>query len=186
MNMEGSCMRMAKLSPPRGETVASLLHSSFTATHPRWCERLVALALIAAGRPAKVVAPWLGRHRGTVEAWVRRFHAQGLEGLRPRFRGYPGTLLSAQELAQLQRTVQPPPRQAGLKTGTWTGQVGEGVRAAPLRADDLRRHGAALSATAGLSAQNGPASGTSKPIRRRQGPLRRPSSRWSSTGSRAA
>src|SRR5919197_1373851 len=123
MNTEGSCLRRVKLSPQRGETVTSLLLSSFTATPPRWCERLVALALVAAGLPAKVVAPWLGRHRGTVEAWVRRFHAQGLEGLHPTFRGYPGTLLSAQELAQLKRTVQRPPRQAELKTGTWTGKV---------------------------------------------------------------
>jgi transposase len=58
-----------------------------------------------------------------VEAWVRRFNAQGLEGLHPTFRGYPGPLLSAQELEQLKHTVQRPPRQAGLKTGTWTGKV---------------------------------------------------------------
>jgi transposase len=116
-------MRMVKLSPQRGETLTSLLHRRVTATHPRLCERLVALALVAAGRPSKVVAPWLGRNRGTVEAWVRRFNAQGLEGLRPTCRGYRGTLLSAQELAQLKRTVQRPPRQAGLKTGTWTGKV---------------------------------------------------------------
>jgi transposase len=123
MNPEGSCRRLVQLSPQRGETVASWLHSSFAATPPRVCARLVALALIAAGRPAKVVAQGLGRHRGTVEAWVRRLHAQGLEGLPPTFRGSPGPLLRAQAREPLKHTVPRPPRPAGLKTGPWTGQA---------------------------------------------------------------
>jgi transposase len=45
------------------------------------------------GPPAKVVAQRLGRNRGTVESWVQRFNADGLDGLGPEFRGQPGTLL---------------------------------------------------------------------------------------------
>jgi putative transposase len=116
-------MRAVKLSPERGETATSLLQQSLTAPHPRLRERLLALALIADGQPAKHVARQLGRSRGTVEDWVRRFNAQGLAGLRPTFRGQPGTRLTPTELTQLRATVQRSPRQAGLKTGTWTGKA---------------------------------------------------------------
>ena len=74
------------------------------------------------GQPAKHVARQLGRSRGTVEDWVRRFKAHGLAGLYPTFRGQPGTRLAPTELAQLKASVQRPPRQVGLKTGTWTGK----------------------------------------------------------------
>jgi transposase len=116
-------MNTVKISPHHGESSASLLHKSLTATHPRLRERLVALAFIAEGLPAKVVAERLGRNRGTVEAWVQRFNAHGLTGLQPKFRGQPGTVLSSAELTQLRHVVQRPPRQVGLQTGTWSGNA---------------------------------------------------------------
>jgi transposase len=82
----------------------------------------LALALIMGGQPATQVARQLGRSRGTVEDWVHRFNAHGLAGLQPTFRGQPGTRLTSPELAQLKAIIQRPPRQAGLKTGTWTGK----------------------------------------------------------------
>jgi putative transposase len=82
----------------------------------------LALALIMGGQPAKHVARQLGRSRGTVEDWVRRFNAHGLAGLQPTFRGQPGTRLTSTELVQLKAIIQRPPRQVGLKTGTWTGK----------------------------------------------------------------
>jgi transposase len=84
---------------------------------------LLALALIMGGQPAKHVAQQVGRSRGTVEDWVRRFNAHGLAGLHPTFRGQPGTRLTPPELAQLKAAVQRPPRPVGLKTGTWTRKV---------------------------------------------------------------
>jgi putative transposase len=116
-------MHIVKLTPEHGETAASLLHQSLTAPHPRLRERLLALALIMGGQPANHVARQLGRSRGTGEDWVRRFNAQGLTGLQPTFRGQPGTQLNPTELAQRKAMVQRPPRQVGLKTGTWTGKV---------------------------------------------------------------
>jgi transposase len=116
-------MRVVKLAPEHGETATSLLQKSLTAPHPRLRERLLALALIMGGQPAKHVAQQVGRSRGTVEDWVRRFNAHGLAGLHPTFRGQPGTRLTPPELAQLKAAVQRPPRQVGLKTGTWTGKV---------------------------------------------------------------
>jgi transposase len=116
-------MKTVALSPDYGESSASLFCKSITARHPRLRERLVALALIAEGLPAKVVAQRLGRNRGTVESWAQRFNADGLDGLVPEFRGQPGTLLSTEELTQLRQVVQRPPRAVGLKTGTWTGRA---------------------------------------------------------------
>src|SRR5918992_1528676 len=121
-NQEGSCMRTVKLSPQYEETSGSLLRKSLVADHPRVRERLATLALIADGVSAKAVARRLGRHRGTVESWVECFNARGLDGLQPAFRGRPRPLLSAEELAELRRTVAQPPRKVGLKTGTWTGK----------------------------------------------------------------
>jgi transposase len=115
-------MHVIKVTPAHGETAASLLQKSLTAPQPRLRERLVALALILGGQPANHVARQLGRSRGTVEDWVRRFNAHGLAGLQPNFRGQPGTRLPPTELAQLKVIVQCPPRQVGLKTGTWTGK----------------------------------------------------------------
>jgi transposase len=91
-------MNTVKISPQYGESSASLLRKSMTATHRRLRKRLVALAFIAEGLPAKVVAQRLGRNRGTVESWVQRFNAHGLTGLFPKFRGQPGTVLSMAEL----------------------------------------------------------------------------------------
>jgi transposase len=100
------------------------------------------------GQPAKQVAQQVGRSRGTVEDWVRRFKAHGLAGLHPTFRGPPGTRLTPPELAQLKAMVQRPPRQVGLKTGTGTGMVvaafvkrafGQTISAATARRDRHRR-----------------------------------------------
>ncbi len=52
-----------------------------------------------------------------------RFNRHGLNGLKPTFQGQPGAILSSDELAQLQQTITQPPRQVGLKTGTWTGRA---------------------------------------------------------------
>jgi transposase len=86
-------MKTVSLSHDHGESSASLFRNSLTAPPPRLRERLVALALITEGPPARVVAQRLGRNRGTVESWVQRFNADGLDGLGPEFRGQPGTLL---------------------------------------------------------------------------------------------
>jgi len=106
-------MKPIKLSPHHGESAASLFRKRFTAPHPRVRERLVALALVAEGLPATVVAQRLGRHRGTIEPWIRCFNARGLEGLVPEFRGQPGALLSAKVLTQLPQVVPHSPRAVG-------------------------------------------------------------------------
>jgi transposase len=119
-------MRTVKLSPQYEETSGSLLRKSLVVDHLRVRERLAALALIADGLSAKAVAHRVGRHRGTVESWVRCVNRHRLNGLTPTVQGQPGAIRSPDELAQLQQTITQPPRQAGLQTGMWTGT---GVRA---------------------------------------------------------
>jgi len=113
-------MRKLQLSDQWGETAASLFRKSIAAEHPRLRERLLALALVADGLPATAVARRLGRHRVTVEQWVRHFNACGLDGITPQFRGQPGTRLTLEELDELKQTVAQPPRHVGLKTGLWS------------------------------------------------------------------
>jgi transposase len=117
-------MNTVTVSPRHGESATSLRRKRVTATHPRLRERLVAVAFMAEGRPAKVVAQRLGRHRGTGESWGQRFNAHGLTGLQPTFRGQPGPLLSAAAVTALTDVVPRPPRRVGLHPGAWSGNAG--------------------------------------------------------------
>jgi hypothetical protein len=54
-------MRVIRVAPGHGETTASSLQNSLTARQPRLRERVLALALITADQPAKLVARPLRR-----------------------------------------------------------------------------------------------------------------------------
>ena len=101
---------MLRINPKWGETAESLFRRAIEAPHKRLRERYLALALIALGEPAIKVAKKLGRSRGTVEAWVHKFNAQGLDGIEPNWKGNPGTILSEEELEQLRNAVKKSPR----------------------------------------------------------------------------
>jgi transposase len=116
-------MRTLRLSNQHGETATSLLRKSFSAESARLRERLLALALIAGGMSGKAVAQRLGRHQRTLGEWVQRFNRHGVNGLRPAFRGHPGTLLTAEELGQLKPALTLSPQQVGLRHGTWSGRT---------------------------------------------------------------
>ena len=114
---------MLRIDPKWGETAESLFRRAIEAPHKRLRERYLALALIALGEPAIKVAKKLGRSRGTVEAWVHKFNAQGLDGIEPNWKGNPGTILSEEELEQLRNAVKKSPRDVGFKNGRWTGRL---------------------------------------------------------------
>ena len=63
---------------------------------------------------------WVGAG-GTIESWVHKFNAQGLDGIEPNWKGNPGTILSEEELEQLRKAIKKPPRDVGFKNGRWTG-----------------------------------------------------------------
>jgi len=106
-----------------GRDCESLFRRAIEAPHKRLRERYLALALIALGEPAIKVAKKLGRNQGTIEAWVHKFNALGLDGIEPNWKGNPGTILSEEELEQLRNAVKKSPREVGFKNGRWTGRL---------------------------------------------------------------
>jgi len=113
---------MLSVDPKWGETSESLLRRAIRASHPRERERFMALHMIASGQPGTKVAQQLGRNRNTIAGWVHLFNERGPAGLIPHFKGNPGKVLSESELNHLKEVVRKPPRQAGLKTGRWSGK----------------------------------------------------------------
>jgi transposase len=114
---------MLKLDPKWGESADALLRRSVEAPTPHLRERFLALSLIALGQSGIKVAQRLGKSRWTISEWVRRFNASGPEGLVPGWKGHPGRKLTPEELEEVKKVVQKPPRAAGMKTGRWTGRV---------------------------------------------------------------
>ena len=114
---------MLKLDPKWEENADSLLRCSIEAPTPHLRERFLALSLIASGQPGIKVAQRLGKSRWTISEWVRRFNVSGPEGLAPHWKGHPGKKLTPEELEEVKKVVQQPPRAVGMKTGRWTGRV---------------------------------------------------------------
>lgn len=84
-------------------------------------ERLQALWWLHEGMPAVDVAAKLGRCRQTVAAFVERYNAEGLRGLRQVGRG-PGRRprLSARQRQRLARWIRQGPRACGYGLNLWT------------------------------------------------------------------
>src|SRR3989338_9206557 len=98
--------------------VAALLKREATR---RLRERLQALWWLSEGLPAVEVATKLGRCRQTVAAFVQRYNAQGLRGLRQVGRG-PGRRprLRARQRQELARWIRRGPRACGYGVNLWT------------------------------------------------------------------
>ncbi len=114
---------MLQIDPKWGETSQSLLRKALQAQDKHLRERLLALALVASGEPRKSVAGKIGRHRNILAEWIKRFNADGVQGLVSGWKGNPGRILTDQELAQLDQMVSRHPREAGLRTGRWTAKL---------------------------------------------------------------
>ncbi len=84
-------------------------------------ERLQALWWLSEGMPAVDVAAKLGRCRQTVAAFVERYNAQGLRGVRQVGRG-PGrqATLQARHHQALARWIRAGPRACGYGVNLWT------------------------------------------------------------------
>jgi transposase len=66
--------------------------------------------MLAAGAPYSMIEATVPCYRDYINRWRRRFLADGLEGLRPRYRGQlPSVLTPAMEARILAKTRQPPP-----------------------------------------------------------------------------
>jgi transposase len=85
----------------------------------RYDHRLHAVLLVAQGLTPPQAASWLGDAVRTVELWVHRFEADGLEGLRERARSGRPSRLNPADLAQVQAALRASPAEAGLRGELW-------------------------------------------------------------------
>jgi len=91
----------------------------------RYHHRLHAVLLVAAGRSCSEVAQWFGESASTVQRWVRRFQARGLDGLHEAERtGRPRSLDDLQ-WRRLEADLRKNPRYFGFASRTWNGPTFE-------------------------------------------------------------
>lgn len=121
--------------PKRQIEAAKLVHSAirreiYRDEASRYDHRLHALLLVAAGRSCAEVASWLGENASTVQRWVRRFHAQGLDGLHDVERSGRPPSLDGGQWRRVEADLRKTPRYFGFSTRAWNG---------PTFAEHLRR-----------------------------------------------
>lgn len=78
----------------------------------RFAERLIFIRAVYDGEPAEKAANKLGRSRATGYFWLKRWNNQGIEELKPTFRGGRPTKLSSMEQEELKRKLE--------SKGNWT------------------------------------------------------------------
>ena len=85
--------------------------------------RLHGVLLVAHGMNCPEVARLLGDAPRTVESWLRRFETQGLGGLTEGARSGRPRRLPAAHMANIERVLRQPPREAGRRGHVWDGQT---------------------------------------------------------------
>ncbi len=89
----------------------------------RYDHRLHGLLLVSNGQSCQQVAELFGEDRRTVQRWVKRFAAQGLDGLREgEHTGRPASL-DARQWAALGRDLRRNPRACGHTPHLWDGKL---------------------------------------------------------------
>jgi transposase len=89
----------------------------------RYVHRLHAILLVSSGVSCQQVAELLGEDRRTLQRWVRRFEADGLEGLREgEHPGRPSTLTERQ-WEKLKRDLSRRPKSMGVVLFRWDGKL---------------------------------------------------------------
>jgi transposase len=116
--MAARALRVAELRAGEAEAVRRLAHSR---TEPaRRVERARMVWLAHGGRAAPAIARELGVGADTVRTWLKRFNAEGLDGLRDRPRsGRPATYTPEQVGAVIGASLTKPDA-LGLPFGSWT------------------------------------------------------------------
>jgi len=96
----------------------------------RYDHRLHALLLVASGRSCAEVAQWFGENASTVQRWVQRYRAHGLDGLHESERPGRPRSLDAVQWRRVEADLRKAPRYFGFSTRAWDG---------PTFAEHLRR-----------------------------------------------
>ncbi len=116
-------MRAIKLSPQSDEQLASLnqLYRRTRDVRVRTRTQIVLLA-VEQGMTAPKIAEIVREDDGTVRAWLRRYEAEGLEGLSDRPRSGGPSKLTAAFLEQMVSAVRKRPRSLDLAFSLWSCQ----------------------------------------------------------------
>jgi len=96
----------------------------------RYDHRLHAVLLVTAGRSCSQVAQWFGENASTVQRWVRRYRARGLDGLQEGERSGRPPSLDPVQWRRLEADLRKTPRYFGFLSNLWDG---------PTFAEHLRR-----------------------------------------------
>lgn len=89
----------------------------------RYDHRLHGLLLVTGGYGCQQVADLFGEDRRTVQRWVKRFEAHGLDGLREGERPGRPAALDARQWARLARDLRRTPRDFGHAAHLWDGKL---------------------------------------------------------------
>ena len=116
--MAARALRVRELTGAEVEAVRRLAHSR---TEPaRLVERARMVRLAAGGRTVPLIARELGVGADTVRTWLKRFNAEGLDGLRDRPRsGRPATY-TPEQVSEVVAASLIRPDALGLPFASWT------------------------------------------------------------------
>ena len=89
----------------RGITAADLRAASAKCTDGVQVRRILAMALVLEGRPRREAAALNGMDRQTLNDWMHRFNAEGIEGLKSRKSPGRTPLLTVAQKAELRALV---------------------------------------------------------------------------------
>jgi transposase len=109
-------MRSLRIQNPAVQAVQDEIRRS---PESRYDHRLHAVLLVAQGLTPPQAAAWLGDAVRTVELWVHRFEAGGLEGLRERARSGRPSRLNPENTAQAQAALRASPADVGVSGELW-------------------------------------------------------------------
>lgn len=115
-------MRPLRIQNPPAR-IQSLQDEIRRSEQSRYDHRLHAVLLVAQGLTSPQAAAWLGDAVRTVELWVHRFEADGVQGLRERARPGRPSRVNADQAAQVQAALRASPENAGLNADLWNSEA---------------------------------------------------------------
>lgn len=116
---------MTPLSVPDAPKLRDLLRREINdSSHARYLNRLHCLLLIACGHNCYEVAHYFGESPRTLELWIHRYEEAGIDGLKDRPRGGPGSRkLTTPQLSALEVDLREHPGELGYAQSAWSGKL---------------------------------------------------------------
>jgi transposase len=123
-SVESEGIDMRKLTVTNANRSRKIIQSEISRSEDaRYDHRLHGLLMVGQGMSCAEVARWFGESVTTVERWVHRFNAAGLDGLREADHpGRPARLTGKQWVA-LEVDLRLSPRELGYHQNLWDGKL---------------------------------------------------------------